>query len=198
MEPGPLVYQIAGREIPPGLPYPYMPRVEADPDIFKPQHGVQLTIISDEFDKMMTPAEEMVLYEYLTGDLNHKRLFEVQGEHTCHDTHISDPASLTDLLAVGTFKDAPAENQSLQASEIAIYPNPAANSLSVGYSLDNDMLVEITMFNALGVVVGSMQQMEHVGSHTASIDISHLPAGVYFINYRCGNAFVTRKITKVE
>ena len=33
----------AGMPIPPGMDYPYKPRVEADPNIFKPQHGVQLT-----------------------------------------------------------------------------------------------------------------------------------------------------------
>ena len=53
-----------------------------------------LPIVCDEFDKMMSPEEELALYEYLTGDKKHKRLFEVLGDETCHDTHISDPNAI--------------------------------------------------------------------------------------------------------
>ena len=88
MEPGPLCLQIAGMPIPPGMPYPYKPRVEADPNIFKPKHGVQLTIVADEFDKMMFPAEEEVLYKYLTGDKHTKNFFVVLGAKIPVTIHI--------------------------------------------------------------------------------------------------------------
>jgi len=91
IEPAPMLLQVNGMPIPPGLPYPYKPRVTANAGIFKAQHGVQLTLIADEFDRMMHPDEEEVLYEYLTGDATLANMHTVLGDETCHDTHIADP-----------------------------------------------------------------------------------------------------------
>lgn len=94
IEAAPLLFHMAGLPfaiLDPGSHHPTRPRVGANPGIFGPEHGVVLTIIAEEFDKMMSPAEEAANYEYLTGDTQAKRLVVIMGEGTCHDTHISDP-----------------------------------------------------------------------------------------------------------
>jgi pimeloyl-ACP methyl ester carboxylesterase len=96
VEPGPLLFEMAGLTPPP--PYPYKPRIDCEPDIFRPMHNVQLIIISDEYDKMMHPDEMEVLYEYLTGDESLTGYSMVPGEETCHDTHIADPEALVEVL----------------------------------------------------------------------------------------------------
>jgi len=98
IEAGPVLFQLAGMTPPP--PYPFRERPEANPGIFMAQHGVQLTIIADEFDRMMTPAEEIALYQYLTNDATLANLKIVLGEETCHDTHISDPHALAELITL--------------------------------------------------------------------------------------------------
>jgi hypothetical protein len=101
IEAGPLLFHMAGLPfaiLDPASHHPTRPRVGANPGIFGPQHGVVLTIIAEEFDKMMTPEEEAANYEYLTGDTQAKRLIVILGEDTCHDTHISDPHKLVQAL----------------------------------------------------------------------------------------------------
>ncbi len=95
IEPAPMLLQVNGMPIPAGLPYPYRARISANAGIFKAQHGVQLTLIADEFDRMMHPDEEEVLYEYLTGDATLANMHTILGEETCHDTHIADPHAVT-------------------------------------------------------------------------------------------------------
>lgn len=200
MEPGPLCLQIAGMEIPPGLPYPYKPRVEANPNIFKSKHGVQLTIISDEFDKMMTPGEELELYEFLTGDFKHKRLFEVLGDETCHDTHISDPHAIVELLdSPSIFKSSETE-QGLEVNcNVAIYPNPVKDNAVISYENIQDGIVSIRLFNSCGTeVTGLLNEFQNAGHQKISFNIQKLPAGVYFVNVTTGKETKTRKIIKID
>jgi pimeloyl-ACP methyl ester carboxylesterase len=98
IEPAPLLLQVGGSQIPPGLPYPFKPRPQVDEGIFKMCNGVHLNIVTDQYDKMMNPAEEEVLYEYLTGDKKHKHFFEVMGDETCHDAHIANPEAVVNAL----------------------------------------------------------------------------------------------------
>lgn len=198
MEPGPLCMQIVGMPIPEGMPYPYMPRPEAQPNIFKPQHGVQLTIVSDEFDKMMKPEEELALYEYLTGDKKHKRLFEVLGEHTCHDTHISDPASLVELLiSPDIFKSAEVLEPQTINKQFILYPNPVDNHANLTFELQQEEEVSILIFNTIGQKVkqlfqGTMQS----GTQSFTFDLNHLPQGIYYLKVQAENTTTTTKLIK--
>jgi len=198
IEPAPLLLQVSGAEIPPGLPYPYMPRKEAEQNIFRPQHGVQLTIVCDEFDKMMKPEEELALYEYLTGDTKHKRLFEVFGEETCHDTHISDPAALVELLdSPNIFKSTEVAEPETTDMQINLYPNPVKYSTTLSVKLQYEEDVTIQLFNAIGQQVETLfhGKME-VGSQSLTFDLNHLSKGVYFIKLQAGNSITTNKLLK--
>ena len=201
IEPAPLLLQISGSPIPPGLPYPYKPRSEADPNIFKPNHGVQLSIISDEFDKMMTPAEEMELYEYLTGDHKHKRLFEVEGEETCHDTHISDPFAIVELLnKPSLFKDSENVETTIEKElDLGVFPNPVNNQLSVNYTLGDDEQVSITVYNAMGAEINVLvNELQSAGNHEIQYQTNDLPDGVYFLQLSVGKKVVTQKVVKIR
>lgn len=96
VEPGPLLFEMAGLPVPP--PYPFKPRIDCDPMVFSGQHNVHLILISDEYDKMMHPDEMEALYEYLTGDATLLGYGMVEGQETCHDTHIADPEALVEVL----------------------------------------------------------------------------------------------------
>jgi hypothetical protein len=61
IEAGPLLFHMGGLPLAildPNTHHPTRPRIGANPGIFNEDHGVFLTIIADEFDKMMSPAEE--------------------------------------------------------------------------------------------------------------------------------------------
>jgi len=66
VEPGPLLFEMAGLVPPP--PFPFKSRIDCEPEVFKFQNMVRLIIIADEYDKMMHPDEMQYLYQYLTDD----------------------------------------------------------------------------------------------------------------------------------
>ena len=200
IEPAPLLLQISGSPIPPGLPYPYKPRCEADPNIFKPKNGVQLSIVSDEFDKMMAPSEEIALYEYLTGDNKHKRLFEVTGDETCHDTHISDPHAYAELLAAPSiFKSSSISGEEGFAKAFSIFPNPVSSEVNINFTLESDQQVTIEVVDAVGKVSKIIvNKLMSTGTITITADLKDLPEGIYFCRIQTGNEMMTKKITKVK
>ena len=200
IEPAPLLLQISGSPIPPGLPYPYKPRSEADPNIFKPKYGVQLSIVSDEFDKMMTPDEEMALYEYLTGDNKHKRLFEVTGEETCHDTHISDPHAYAELLAIpSVFKSSPLSEGEVVEQSMTVFPNPVTADMRINFTLNSDQPISIEVVDVMGKVSKILSNKIMVaGSHSVSANLDNLPEGIYFCRIQTNNKVMTKKIIKTN
>ena len=198
IEPGPLLFELSGMIPPP--PYPYKPRISADPELFTPNHGVQLTIIADEHDRMMYPEEEEALYVYLTNDNKLKRFFVVEGDETCHDTHISDPYAIVELLNTpGIFKNsAVVENTEIQ-QDFNIFPNPVGNEVSVSYAVNQDEQVTITLYNSCGSKIEVLKnEFQQPGSYHFKHNIEQLPDGVYFITLKTGNTVSTKKVIKIN
>lgn len=197
IEAGPLVYQIAGREIPEGLPYPYMPRVTAEPDIFRPNHGVQLTIIADEFDKMMIPEEEWALYQYLTRDKHGKGFLLAEGEETCHDTHISDPHALVSLLNKPGFFKNEEMLTTIEKSNVdfTIFPNPTTGQFVINYNLPADTFVSLKVYNILGEEIAVIQhESKQAGIYTINPDLSAIQPGIYLMRMDAGEL---QKVSKL-
>jgi pimeloyl-ACP methyl ester carboxylesterase len=101
VEPGALLFEMAGLVPPP--PFPFKPRIDCEPEVFKFQNMVRLIIIADEYDKMMHPDEMQYLYQYLTDDPGYLGYSMVAGQETCHDTHIADPEALVEVLNSNYF-----------------------------------------------------------------------------------------------
>jgi hypothetical protein len=202
IEPLPLIYQLGGVAMDPeifGEGYEPKPRPEVDPGIFKPQHGVQLTIIADEWDMLMRPDEVQCLYEMLTGDYQYKKFFTILGEHTCHDTHISDPTSLVEMLETPVFKDSELDIGSNLEQDFSAYPNPSTTTLNLEYSLNEAQPVQLILFNAMGKKVKEVTNSNHSsGVYKVQVSLEDLPAGIYFIKYTCGKEEQTKKITKID
>ena len=181
IEAGPILLQLSGMDpanlgLPPSS-YPYKPRPEVDEGIFKPKNGVHLTIVSDEFDKMMDPDEELLLYEYLSGDQKHKRFLEVLGEETCHDTHISDPQAIVELFTKPCIFKSMETGDIDMKETITVAPNPATTNVTfyVNFKTDSDIRIEV--FNYMGQKV-----LEKISSMKpeVSMNINQLKPGTYF------------------
>lgn len=204
IEAGPLLFHMAGLPLTildPNTHHPTRPRVSANANIFKPQHGVQLTIFAEEFDKMMSPVEEEALYIYLTGDTRLRKFLLVEGEETCHDTHISDPHALVALLNnPNFFKSGEAEIETIggYAMDLTVFPNPAGSNIQVGYLLEKDGPVSIELFDSRGASFYRMEdQVQPSGMHNQVIDLKPVPAGVYFIRMRSDQQVKTVKVVKM-
>lgn len=196
IEPGPLLYELSGMD--PGPPFPYKPRISADEDIFVPRHGVQLTIIADEFDKMMRPDEEEDLYEYLTGDKHYKGFHVVMGEETCHDTHISDPHALVEILnRTEIFKNKETGNNSNRDPQykFSLSPNPALHSLRIDYFMVHESSVSISLYDTKGSLIKDIQnESGQPGWQFMVLEVSDLKPGIYFCRMTAGDTTLVKKM----
>jgi len=77
---------------------------------------------------------------------------------------------------------------------INIYPNPATNELTIEFDEGELFETDITLFNILGEVVFSSPN-EKIGQKK-TIDISSLPAGIYFVELNIDGARAVEKVVK--
>ena len=78
-----------------------------------------------------------------------------------------------------------------------IYPNPASGFINVEVDLPVTEPLTYTIYNQKGVEVLSGPVMNETASFNHMVDISGLPQGIYFLNYRSGEGFnVNRKFVK--
>jgi subtilisin family serine protease len=75
------------------------------------------------------------------------------------------------------------------------YPNPFNPATLIRYSVPEDGLVNLTVFNMLGEKVAELfNSNSKAGSYTVTFDGSNLNSGVYFYKIQSGNFTETRKM----
>src|SRR4051812_648865 len=79
----------------------------------------------------------------------------------------------------------------LAADKIEIYPNPAGNELNIRAAQSSFDHVTITSS------IGNVLLTQHFSQPQSTINISALPAGLYFINLHGGNGKVVQKFLKL-
>ncbi len=80
-----------------------------------------------------------------------------------------------------------------QTSQIAIYPNPATNQLTIHTSSFYNEAVIVSVMNVLGQI---MQEEKIKWSNDISMNIKNLPAGIYFLQMKSESGRVVRKFVK--
>lgn len=87
------------------------------------------------------------------------------------------------------------EEENARLNSCKLFPNPAANSVSVSVDLSESQKVEIKLFNTLGAQVNSAVSAEGIaGANDFKLDVSTLPEGVYFAQIHLdGNLSTTRR-----
>jgi hypothetical protein len=94
--------------------------------------------------------------------------------------YLSDAGKITGNTAIAEPSATPGLN------DVFIYPNPTTGELRI----ENGALKiqQISIFNLLGRNVLNTQQ--------TALDISHLPAGIYFVQIKTERGVITKKIVK--
>lgn len=80
----------------------------------------------------------------------------------------------------------------LQASQINLYPNPAAGKVRLRLNFPQAQATEIKLFNVMGVEVLKLQLP--AGKDELEIDLSTLSHGVYVASFTCGHAAVNKRL----
>jgi len=93
---------------------------------------------------------------------------------------------------------APKEDTSL-APNVNLYPNPATHTIHVEYELSENAPANISILDAFGKVVKNVPNAElFAGTQTLNMDISDLPAGMYFYTIQAKDWKVTKKFIVVN
>ncbi|MGI8892128.1 MAG: T9SS type A sorting domain-containing protein [Bacteroidia bacterium] len=82
-------------------------------------------------------------------------------------------------------------------SNVSVYPNPATEMVKINYSVAEATGIRVEILNTLGQSL-MVQNYKAVapGIHTMDVDVSSLPAGIYFINSIAGGQNIASKLVK--
>lgn len=79
------------------------------------------------------------------------------------------------------------------------YPNPFNPSTTIKYSIADQSVVKLTVFNSIGQEVARLvNEIQEPGSYSVTFDASALSSGVYFYKISAGNFVSTRKMLLIK
>ncbi|MBT3634888.1 MAG: T9SS type A sorting domain-containing protein [Candidatus Marinimicrobia bacterium] len=81
----------------------------------------------------------------------------------------------------------------------AVYPNPFNPSTEISFVLNENMNIELSVFNAYGQKVDTIVQgYQSAGSYHFTWDASLMPSGIYFVKLASGNIIETQKAILIK
>lgn len=144
-------------------------------------------ILSPEFEeelKKMTVKEMEIRYR---DDRFLSAYFESHGRTTLPLTTINKD---TDLSVTGITNEK-------RDGGLYLYPNPATNSIHVGFPCQVSDAVQMVLLNYTGTQVALIADKASKTLYTKDIPLEHLSSGIYLLHIHVGNKQVyTRKIVK--
>jgi len=104
-------------------------------------------------------------------------------------------AASTDLFISKLDRSLPtAVDKIVYQNELLVYPNPIHNELTIDVDKNEFFNVDIKLYNSFGTVCYSMEG-QHI-RHKKVIDVSQLPAGIYFITLDVDGKQLVSKVIK--
>ncbi len=83
--------------------------------------------------------------------------------------------------------------QTLLDLQIKIYPNPTDEILTIQLDLQQNSNVQFQLLNAIGQAVLKTDNRSFSNEKT-TLNVQHLPSGIYFLQIRIDNQVITRKV----
>ena len=78
--------------------------------------------------------------------------------------------------------------------EFRIFPNPASGSVSVGFNTSRQADVAIEVSDLTGQKIMDLPLGKLQGAFETTVEIPHIPDGLYFLSVRAGNSLATEKL----
>ena len=84
----------------------------------------------------------------------------------------------------------------LSVNDLQVYPNPAVNETEIVYNINAAAPVSMKVIDLLENEIISQRAGAAAGLNKFRIDVSYLPAGVYYVTLNVGNSLLTKKLIK--
>ena len=75
-----------------------------------------------------------------------------------------------------------------------IYPNPTRGLFNISFIAEELDNFEITIIDAFGKLVFQEDKQDFIGEYTKQVDLSDSPRGIYMLQIRTKNSFVSKRI----
>jgi len=143
------------------------------------------------YEWFVSPAAGTITGIDLTGTVTWNNTYKgaasvtVKGKNACGDGIMSIEKSVTVISTLGISE--------LPGVGLEIFPNPTSGKFTLELT-GNNTLVNITIFNALGVPVVTETNIKVMGKLTRNLDFSKMSAGIYSIRVEGDNGMIIRKI----
>jgi uncharacterized repeat protein (TIGR01451 family) len=103
-------------------------------------------------------------------------------------------------LAFAIQKPSPTSDFSAEFSSIKIFPNPTKDYFSISYELKKATWVEISLYNAVGQKVKTLQKkvQNTDGGYHLNTDVKNLNSGIYQIGFQTEKGVYYHRFVKIE
>ncbi len=79
------------------------------------------------------------------------------------------------------------------------FPNPFNNSTVINYSISQEGIVSLTVYNIIGEEVTELvNDLKQTGNYKVSFDATSLPSGIYFYKLQAGSFIETKKMVLLK
>ncbi len=96
------------------------------------------------------------------------------------------------MMATGVFSQKATANNALNA---LVYPNPARETATLSFNLQQNCSVEITVFDVVGKQVNHIVTDGNIGQNRAELSVNNLPEGLYMYTISAANQVTGGKFT---
>jgi len=129
---------------------------------------------------------------YLMADVYYRDKFYVIGGLNSSENAVDN----VEFIIAGTPSAVETESGIPNDFELAQnYPNPFNPSTTIKFSIPNEELVSLRVFNTLGEEVAELlNEIKPAGNYSVSFNASTLTSGVYFYKISAGNFIETKKM----
>ena len=80
------------------------------------------------------------------------------------------------------------------ALNLNVYPNPTDGMFNISFVSEELDDFEITVIDAFGKVISYEEKQDFVGEYTKSVDISAYAKGIYMVQIKTQESFITKRI----
>ena len=77
---------------------------------------------------------------------------------------------------------------------LSVYPNPTRGLFNISFVSEKIDDFEITLIDAFGKLIIQEDKKDFIGELTKQVDLSEYPRGIYMLQIKTRNSFVSKRI----